>query len=399
MINFRKAWCKTAKKGGFWYKLLDCQRYVPPVPPESGHAEVGTTTEGPVQKRRYIGTSVYQLVIYPWDDIVWFLNECKSHGATCSEIFFDFTWQGGYRWQPFDLVGKWEELEKDGKNWLHLVYNTAPEKWIEMKPDEKPSYPGTWFPLFDLTKFDETAWAKWIRMFQLFKELNLTLFIRVMDQCSLKDAVEKRYNAFRSNVQRLDHKTLTGGLYGEPIKQYYQALCNRLVAELMKVGVDYFIVPWNEFDVIKNGWTDEDADRIALGCMSWWVDMLEDLGVKKDRIIISTSRKYETMASWGYRMEVHGCNSDYTMTQYCNDFNEPVFFNGDGPDFYGRAMGEAGDKPNKREPSVNQAVAMGRLIEDRDLFGYATFNRPVEQTDPSNLSRAKFDVLEALVGK
>ena len=37
MINFRRSWCKSAKKGSWWYRLLDCQRYepgpIPPVPP------------------------------------------------------------------------------------------------------------------------------------------------------------------------------------------------------------------------------------------------------------------------------------------------------------------------------------------------------------------------------
>jgi hypothetical protein len=40
MINFRRIWCKTAKKGSWWYNLLDCKRYepapqppIPPVPP------------------------------------------------------------------------------------------------------------------------------------------------------------------------------------------------------------------------------------------------------------------------------------------------------------------------------------------------------------------------------
>jgi len=37
MINFRKAFCKNAKKCSWWYELCDCQRYeptVPPLPPE-----------------------------------------------------------------------------------------------------------------------------------------------------------------------------------------------------------------------------------------------------------------------------------------------------------------------------------------------------------------------------
>jgi hypothetical protein len=190
--------------------------------------------------------------------------------------------------------------------------------------------------------------------------------------------------------------TLTGGLYGEPIRKYYQKLSARLVAELNASGVSYFIVPWNEFDVLLNGWTEEEGDRIALSTMSWWVDMLSLLGVKKDRIIISTSRKHDVMASWGYKMEIHGVNSNYALSQCYARFGRNVFPNGDGPD--SAAQGEAGDKTYKREPSVEQARMMRLLIEDNDGFGYCYFNRRVEQTDPANISRAGFDVLQALGG-
>ncbi len=33
LINFRKSWCKSCKKDGFWYRLLDCFRYEAPTPP------------------------------------------------------------------------------------------------------------------------------------------------------------------------------------------------------------------------------------------------------------------------------------------------------------------------------------------------------------------------------
>jgi hypothetical protein len=161
------------------------------------------------------------------------------------------------------------------------------------------------------------------------------------------------------------------------------------------IGTDYYIVPWNEFDVIMNGWSEDEADSIALQEMKWWTNVLRDRGVKADKIIISTSRMAEMMSTWGYKMELHGVNSPRALDDAYIYSCEPIFPNGDGID--PNAEGRQGDVAYKREPSVAQAKEMKRLIGYWKSFGYLYFNRNVENGTPTNLRRAEFDVLKALV--
>jgi hypothetical protein len=55
-----------------------------------------------------------------------------------------------------------------------------------------------------------------------------------------------------------------------------------------------------------------------------------------------------------------------------------------------------GDSPSKRLPSVNQAFEMGKIIKNEGLWGWAGFARETEQVDPSDVSRAKLDVVKAM---
>ena len=366
MFNIRKAICRVLRKGSFLYKIFDCKRYevsppIPPIPPEPPEPPVPT-------KPPYIGTSVYQLIKYPIADVYDFLDKIVEAGGNSTEVFFVFTWDDGWRWQPYELV-----------SWM---------------PDEGSSYGDYKFPVYDLTKFDEQVWHKWGQIFEACKERNLTLFVRIMDHCSLKDGFAKRHNCFRSNVQRLVDHTLTGGLYGEPIRKYYSALNTRLVKELDEAGVDYKIVPWNEFDVLLDGWTEEEGNAVAIENMDWWCRDLSAWGVNGDDIILSVSRSYEEIADFGYRMEIHGVNSTRTLRSVAIDLGDNIFPNGDGIDPY--AMGEAGDSPSKREPSVDQGEAMGFFLSV-GVWGYCYFNRRVENTEPSDIRRANCDVLKAIV--
>jgi len=289
-----------------------------------------------------------------------------------TEVFLNFTWQDGWKWQPFKLV--------------------------DYRKDEGSGFGDYNFPVFDLDTWEELVWGKWAQIFSWAKEIGICLFVRIMDQCSLKDRFERRHNAFRSNIQRFDLGTLTGGLYDRVIEKWYHKLNERVVRELDKAGCEYVIVPWNEFDVIKNGWTDQEAEQHGLETMRWFVSNLVGHGVRRDRILISTSIARNKMAEWGYKMEEHGINSDVSLISAVLNLGHGIFPNGDGLDPH--AAGRMGDKPSKREPSVEQAIQMRNELRVTNMW-YGYFNRATETGIGNGLGdveNAQFDVLRALTG-
>lgn len=379
MINFRKWLCSLTHKGTWLYSICDCQRYDPPIPPDPPDPDLPP---------KYIGVSAYQLIKYPIEDIDVFLKNLaaavkggKGNGYSprpITEVFFVATWDELWRWQPYDLVRKQADYDENGN----------------------PLYNGYEFPVYDLDSFDDTVWFRWGRIFDMCREYGITLSIRIMDQCSVKDGFEKRHNAMRSNIQRFDTEELKGGLYGEPIRKWYKALADKLVRELEYHKVDYFINPWNEFDVILDGWTEEQGNAVAMENMKWWTDMLLAIGVDPSRILISTGREWEKMSKMGFIMEEHGTASPEKMNLEVSAAWEggyKVFPNGDGPD--PKAQGAANFK-GYREPSVEQAQEMRPLLAPGHVMGYAYLDRSVEEVQgKTDLKKAKFDVVKTLAGK
>jgi hypothetical protein len=316
----------------------------------------------------FIGTSFYQLMTAPLEDIKWFIDGVKEAGGNATELFLNFTWADGWRVQPFKIV-KWD--------------------WHD------DAFPGVDFPLFDLDQQDPVIWAKLRAIFDYCHEKRIAIFIRIQDFCSLKDPLEKRYYVFRSNKQRLLDGTFTGGIWGEPGKKWYSIQNARLLEELKASGVVYFLQPMNEADYLADpGDSEELKNQKVIDFHKFYRDDLISQGVPPSQLVASVSRAYSQIKALGFIMEIHGINSPRALQEAHTAFGkDQIFFNGDGPDQY--AEGRAGDKPMKREPSLAQGAAMGAYIKQFGLWAYCYFNRATEQSG-SNIRAAQFDVLASI---
>jgi hypothetical protein len=317
----------------------------------------------------FSGTSFYQINTATPEDAEWFIVENHKAGGNATEAFFNYTWAGGWRYQPFLIIDF---------NW---------------KDD---AYPDANFPLFDLNQQSPEAWTRFRNIFNVCKRERTALFLRIHDFVSLKNSLEKRYYDFRSNKQRLVDGVFTGGIWGEPAKQYYRAQNAVLVEELKKSGVVFYLVIMNEADYLSDPGDSEDLkDQKVIDFHKFYIEDLVDRGVSKDRIVISTSRAYSKLKALGTIMEIHGINSPRALQEAHTSFGKDgMEFNGDGPDQY--AEGRAGDRPEKREPSFSQGAAMGAYLKQFGLWTYLYFNRATEAGGGSSIKRAQFDIVKAI---
>ncbi len=381
MINFRRAICRSCHKGSFWYGLFDCQRYqpappVPPIPPKPPEPTIPQGVHGPP----WIGASFYQGIIATLRQWLDFCRKIAENFGNCSEIFLCFNW-ADWRQQPYKL------LREDFSDPPHVI------------------------PLWDLDQWNDAFWLKLREMFAAMKYYNIRPFIRILDFCSIKgkmaDGMDaKRRFCFRSNKQRLIDHNLPGGLWGAPIRAHYAKLIEKLIVTLEAAGwsrTDPFYSLWNEGDVLDPETFPEGADRALFNQYKWWVDFMLGMGIPVRHLIVNVSRPKTDL--WmraefpSIVIERHKCASPQKMIEiYGGGGGSPMFPNGDGPDPY--ALGRAGDKPDKREPSVEQAREMRKLIlADGGHLGYCYFLRSTEQVSPPDITRAEFDVLRALAGK
>jgi len=319
--------------------------------------------------KQRIGTSAYALVHYTRAQISTFLEKCRVAGATATEAFFVFTWDQGWKWQPYKIIGTYRKFDRD-------------------------------FPLFDLSIWNEAVWKKWEFIFKEAQARGLSLVIRILDFCSVKDDIEEASFCYRACHQRIDHpegdpEHLSGGLWGIPIRAYYKKLIYRILELQKSTGVDLYLSLWNEADVVdaEEAW----ADAALVNQFKWFVDLVTKKRFPKDHVIINTSRAFVELRKLGCLMEIHGCNSNTTMLRIFNDFGivasttllrtVKIIPNGDGPDHY--ATGTAGHN-GYREPGLSQAYIMGKLLVKYKCPMYLYFNRSIEPTRVSNLRLAKF---------
>ncbi|MFA5389651.1 MAG: hypothetical protein WC312_07890 [Candidatus Omnitrophota bacterium] len=331
-----------------------------------------------IHRPYFIGTSYYEIISAPLADGKWFIQQVAIAGGNATEFFIIFNW-AGVEWIPFEIINPY--------------YHESDDTRI--------------FPLWDLTKSKESIWIKYRALFAECKAQGITPFIRILDFCSIKGTgiyngasiPRKLLYPFMSSKQRLVDGTITGGNWGIPVRQYYSAVSSRIIAELKAAGVkDYFIAPWNEADVTLEGWTEEEGDAVLIDQFKWFIEDLTAKGVPRNRIIINTTRAYTAMRDkWkDLLFEIHGINSDTTLSARIKDTAAPFTPNGDGYDKY--AAGRPGDPPTWKEPSVSQGRAMGAILKAKKI-SYMYFNRNTEALWPGfNIGRAKFDVLEAIAG-
>jgi hypothetical protein len=446
ILNVRKWICgMKPKKGGFWYGLFGCSRYEPEpmvnavlcaesrvllsercptvvhqlmtqaaydVLPECQleHKVEPVSLPGPP----WIGLSLYQLIIWPFDKIKAYIRAVVAAGGNMIEIFGAFTWvedmiagafdDRGWPWQPWKIIGSWSEISDGAGGWIQTIIYTDRDgstKTHENRGTGNPSFPGEVFPLYDLDQFESLVWDKLLFIFQQTAFFGCAVSARCWDFCSMKTPRSKRFNALRSNRQRM----VDGLLTADPetkIRPWLESYMAKMVGVLLISKVRFFIVPENEADYIRDpGQTDKEVTEIVVGRMRWAVKYLKGLGVPVQSILISTSWGREEMLDWGCVQEIHGISSPRKLDGVMDE-NAPgwpyrasdVFPNGDGPDK--EALGPAGDGPDKKLPSLLQAEQMGEVIAMDGFFGWCGINRPVENARPYDIDRAVFDVIAAM---
>lgn len=346
---------------------------------------------------RLIGMTAYSLIKYPIEDIEWFLRELVKAGGNATEALLVTTWDGTWPFQPYE-VAQWEK-----EMWRDKPWNTG-----------GPDYA---FPVFDLSRWNEDVWAKWRRIFELCRKMNITLCVRIQDFCSRKENFLERHWAFWSNVQSWRWGGPMSGGYlhwppgdgggGKYIWPHYDRLNAKLVAELEASGVEYYLEDWNELYWTPGSQVPADApvpDLYENEVHKWFYGDLVAKGCPPDRILSSPQRgkpdsatyklQVERLLETGFIVEHHGCASPERMRQYANlhGGGRRHFPNGDGPDSFAEGINDG--RPGYTEPSFDQAVEMGAILKNRNLLGYIFKGRKFRKAQ--DLRKADFAAVRGL---
>ena len=362
----------------------------------------------------WIGLSLYQLIIWSQEKIRAYIRAVVAAGGNLIEIFGAFTWvedmvpgafdDRGWPWQPWKVIGSWSEISDGAGGWIQNIWYTDVDGEAMQHTNRglgDPSFPGESFPLYDLDQFNPQAWAKLLFIFETAALYGCAVSVRCWDFCSMKTPRAKRFNALRSNRQRLVDRLLTSDPEHK-IRPWLEKYMLKMIWTLLVSKAKFFVVPENEADYIRDpGQTDGDVAAIVVDRMRWAVKYLAGILVPDQSILLSTSWGRDQMLDWGCVQEVHGINSPKKLEDAFDETApgwpyqaKDIFPNGDVPD--PDAEGPAGDKPDKKLPSLAQAEEMGEIIAQDGLFGWCGINRPVENARPYDIDRAVFDVIEAM---
>lgn len=344
-------WPRTDGQNGTWWekprKFIDPSKIKPPpvtdpVPP-------------------LIGGSYYGLGSATRAEIKRFISNLRANGGNATEIFLNWSW-------PLSKSAPWRSYSTSGHN--HSLYKITGD-WSE---DKFGNYK---FPTFDLTRWDSGNWSKLKLIMEECRKNGIALFIRIQDYCSVKDPFGKRHYAYNKGS---NEQAYSGGMYGEPIQQWYKIFNRKLMATIHAAGLKFFyIIPMNETEVLGDDWPggQPEKDRVCIEFINFYIKDFKSLGVRDDQFILNihmeNPRKH--FEDLEYTIEHHHVASPPALQGKYDEFGANIFPNGDGPD--PEALGIAGANGN-REGTYAQGFAMGRLIKLWNLLGYCYFLRSCE---------------------
>jgi hypothetical protein len=170
----------------------------------------------------YVGTSVYEEMEFPEEEIDYFLETGYSNGMNITEIFASYSWSRGASIQPYLLVGD----------------------------------------LFDYTKENPVYWNRLRHIMTRCAppDLDIALIIRLFDGCSIKDDDDYEKLVWHHSIQKShwqDPKPkglglAWGGFYGTTAtdgkgpRPYYSAFVNRIRAIALETGCVVIFHAMNE---------------------------------------------------------------------------------------------------------------------------------------------------------
>ena len=325
-----------------WIKGLFCKPKPEPLPePTPPVVPEPDPPTVPEPKPPWFGASVYELIQMEVELIKAFLKQLKKAGGNATEIFLIHSHDGN-TFQPY----AW-----DGKSF-----------WLDV--------------------WNEAFWDKFRYFLRSCKELGIAVFIRMGDWCSVKNPELAKFYCFLNNVQGFT-SVYDAGLY-----PYYSILNARILKELKDAGVEqFFIIPMSECDGGRYDveWFNE-----------WYVYDLLNQGIHVGQIILSADPKhFDWLRDLGCRLEVHGIADMADLVTAIQLYGNNIFGNGDGCNGNGiQSYNGYG------EPSIDQAIELGKHIRNNDLFGYIYKAREGYQTRGEvHPELVKFSALKALVGE
>ena len=453
-MNFRKLFCKLFNDWKWFRKKANCQRYDPkpaptpepqPEPPkpkpeeENVYVNICTSTglkinpycpvvtKALMQKSRadklgictthkkpiplpdqpkdcLLGTSFYQMLESSQDGIIFFLDGVRQAGGNCTEIFASYTWSKGKDWQPFLFT--WTVDDKGQK-----------------------------YRLYDLTKWNEDYWLKLEFIMKECKKRNLTLIVRMLDYCSVKNEDYYKQYCWHTNKQKQDiqnHGGAWGGFYGPETKNFSVPFLKRIKDKAKSTGCQVKYQWCNEPGYKPNPgeykkelekvigrelpkerklWslTPEESqkekivviahnDKVINKELEFWIKTFKDEGIPIfcQSMGSNLTKCLTTLKENSILWEIHGCNSPDRVNEIIIKYGSVVATpNGDGPD--PKAKGRQGDVSSKREPSMSQAAMIGVSLRNGKGKMFSFFNRNTENPLPADIKRAKFDVLGEIV--
>ena len=294
-------------------------------------------------KPPWFGASVYELIQMEIELIKAFLKQLKKAGGNATEIFLVHS-HNNNTFQPY----KYDRQKKQ----------------------------------FDLEVWNPMYWVSFKCFLTTCKIFGIVPFIRIHDWCSIKNPELAKYYCFLNNVQGFT------SVYDEGLYPYYSILNARIPKELKDAGVEqFFIIPMSECDGGRYDveWFNE-----------WYVYDLLNQGIHVGQIILSADPKhFDMIEDLECRLEVHGIADVEDLVTAIQLYGNNIFGNGDGCNGNGiQSYNGYG------EPSIDQAIELGKYIRNNNLFGYCYKLRSAYKTKGEvHIELADFSALKALAGE
>jgi len=385
----------------------------PPPPPPPAYPPQADTTEPRT------GLDVYQLIVFPLEQIRKYLDDLVTNGGSILRVFFDFTW-------PWELLTA---------GWLFSIF-----KRVGWWRDKGGAFDGQRFPLFTIAwteeygdPWNEDVLAKWAAVLKMCAERRIRVTLCLFDGCSMKAGIDKRHQPLLQNIQhhgaseepgvlgdptyeKLDgsegraYGEHTGGVFGGfggdggTMKSYLPAIVAKAVELLNASGVDYRVMPGNEMERPKENdqETQEYLDGILFDWHDFMIRLLNEQGVPNEKIVVSVAGQHtrEGVALKlkerfpGIIEQLHGPNSLETLERFLDQF-PGAEIDGDGMD--NRAAGYT-NSYGFTMPSIDQCQRIREILVARLVHQYSTFNGFVEEQGWQDLAAARWEEQRALAG-
>lgn len=364
------------------------------------------------------GVDYYQMICFPKEDIIKYLDDHVTNGGSVLRVFMDFTWpetqvNAGWKYSIFKQVGWWvdEGGEFDGETFPLFTIGQTSEYGLPYNPDIVDKW--KWF-------FRECA-ARGIRV-----------TVSVLDGCSMWTGIAKRHQPLLQNIQhhgadgtseytRMDGtighglSQHTGGIYGGfgsevdgNMVDYMDQIIPFVTALIRESGVDYRIMPGNEMqNPVDESHGQEEQDKCLQDYLNYWISTLRSLGVPNERIVLSIAGTHVrdrvtvplTKQYAGVVEQMHGPNSDASLDSFMSSYPD-VEMDGDG--FDPHAEGYTNEE-GYTMPSLDQCRGIRAILSDPSKnphnFEYHIFNGHAEGDGWQDITRAQWNEQKSLAGK